>query len=323
MVFLRPSYRLAAPGHRRDLHRRTAGGGFRSWDRVNILYDPVSAKEKGVNTMNVIIFYFSATGNTGTIAKVVEKEFTQMGAEVTIADITPYAARKQQIDLGPYQAVVFGAPIHSWRAPRPVRDWMRTLDGQGKKCAMFFTFGGFQVHPSHYSTRQILEEQKFVVVSSAEFVGAHTFNLGGWKAMEGRPDTLDLEMAKEYAQATYKRLSGADDGSLGELEKTEHSEQHLDAIETFRFKVLTQVPTRDGEACSLCMVCEELCPTGAMEAESGQADREKCIACLACVANCPENVLKINDMSASWSFKLELEKTTEEGLRERRSKIYL
>lgn len=273
--------------------------------------------------MKVLILYFSATGNTASIAKVIEKEFTEMGAEVTISDITPHAARKREIDLEPYQAVLFGSPIHSWRAPRAVREWMRTLDGQGKKCAMFFTFGGFQVHPTHYSTQQILEEHNFIVVSSVEFLGAHTFNLGGWKAMEGRPDELDFEVAKEYAQVTYKRFTGEDDGVLSELEKTEHTEEQLDSIETFRFNVLTQLPSRNGEECSMCLVCEELCPTGAMEAESGEADKEKCIACLSCVANCPENVLKINDMSDSWSFKLEMEKTTEENLKGQKSKIYL
>ena len=71
------------------------------------------------------------------------------------------------------------------------------------------------------------------------------------------------------------------------------------------------------------LICEELCPTGAMEADSGKVDKEKCIACLACVANYPENVSKINDMSDSWSFKLEMEKTTEESLKGLKSKIYL
>ena len=272
--------------------------------------------------MKVLILYFSATGNTAKIAKVIEKEFTEVGGEVIMSDITSYADRQRKIDLEPYHAVVFGAPVHFWRAPRSVREWMRTLDGQGKKCSMFFTYGGFGVHPTHYSTRQILEKQNFIVVSSSEFLGAHTFNLGGWKAMEGRPDELDFEVGKEYARITYKRFSGEDNKILGELEKTEHTDELLDSIEGLKFKVLTQLPTRGGEECSMCMVCEESCPTGAMEAESGKADKEKCIACLACVANCPENVLKINDMLDSWSFKLEMEKATEESIKGQKSKIY-
>jgi ferredoxin len=46
------------------------------------------------------------------------------------------------------------------------------------------------------------------------------------------------------------------------------------------------------------------------------------MACLACVSNCPEKALKINDMSHSWSHKLDMEKVTEESIREQKSKMY-
>jgi len=272
--------------------------------------------------LNVLILYFSATGNTAKIAKVLKQKFNEVGVEVTLSDITPLAERQGMIDFEPYQAVVFGAPTHSRRAPRIMREWLRTLDGQGKKCSMFFTYGGFGVHPAHYSTRQILNEQNFIVVSSAEFLGAHTFNLGGWRALEDRPNSLDFEVAKDYVELTCKRFTGEDERILGELEKTEYTEEQLDSAESLRFKKLTQLPTRGGEECSLCLECEELCPTGAMEAESGEADKKKCIACLACVSNCPESALKINDMSISWLVKLDEEKVTEESIKEQKSKIY-
>jgi flavodoxin/ferredoxin len=272
--------------------------------------------------MKVLILYFSATGNTAKIAKVTEEKFKEEGFGVTMFDITALAERQTKIDFEPYQGVVFGAPTHARRAPRIMREWLRTLDGQGKKCSMFFTYGGFGVHPAHYSTREILKEQDFIVVSSAEFLGAHTFNLGGWKAVEDRPNELDFKVAKDYVELTCKRFTGEDDSILGELEKTEYTEEQLDSAETFRFKKVTQLPTRGGEECSLCMECEELCPTGAMKAESGEADKEECITCLACVSNCPEKALKINDMSDSWSRKLANEKVTEETMQDRKSKIY-
>lgn len=273
--------------------------------------------------MNVLIVYFSATGNTQKIASIVGAAFTSMGAAIKLWDITPLASRRKTPDFDPYDAIIFGAPIHSWRAPRLVREWMKTLNGRGKKCSMFFTYGGFGVHPTHFSTKQILENQNFAVVSSAEFLGFHTFNLGGWKAMEGRPDASDFKLAQEYARLTYKRFSGEDSGKLGELEKTKHTEAELDSIESFRFNVLTQVPTREGQECCMCMVCEELCPSGAMLAETGKADQSKCIACLSCVANCPEKALKINDMSPSWSFKLAMEKISIEDMKAKTGKIYL
>lgn len=193
--------------------------------------------------MKILLAYFSATGNTAKVAKVIKESFVALGVEVAEYDITSSSSRQEKIDLEPYHAMVFGAPIHSWRAPRVVREWLMTLDGQGKRCSMFFTYGGFQVHPTHYSTRQILEKQNFITVSSAEFLGAHTFNLGGWKAMEGRPDDSDFDLAKEYVLKTHKRFTGEDPKILGELEKTEHSEELLDQIESYRFNLFKQLPT--------------------------------------------------------------------------------
>ena len=230
--------------------------------------------------------------------------------------------RQEPIDVTPHDAVVFGAPIHVRRAPRLMREWLRTLDGQGKKCAMYFTYGGFGVHPTHYSTRGILEEQHFRVVSSAEFLGTHTFNLGGWKAMEGRPDERDFAVAREYVERTYRRFADEDENLLGELERTGYSEEQLDAAEAMRFKVLTRLPSRGGRECGMCLLCEEACPAGAFRAASGEADAGKCIACLACVAHCPEQALEINDMSESWPFKLKEEKVTEESLEELESRVY-
>jgi ferredoxin len=201
-----------------------------------------------------------------------------------------------------------------------VKELIRTLHGQGKKCYTFFTYGGFGFHPTHYSTRQLLENQNFIIVSSAEFLGFHAFNPGGRKAMEDRPDESYFKVAKEYAKITYKRFTGEDNTKL---EKIHYTEEQLDSIESFRFNVLTQLPTRGGESCGMCLVCEESCPTGAMNAEAGEADKEKCIACLACVAKCPENVLRTNDMSNSWSFKEEMEKIIGESLKGQKSKIYL
>ena len=273
--------------------------------------------------MKILLIYFSATGNTAKIGRVISGWLRELGATVDERDITSLGDRKDPLDVEPYQAVVFGQPVHSLRAPRIVRDYMRTLRGEGKKSAMFFTYGGFKVHPCHESTRQILTQQGFAVVSSAEFLGAHTFNLGGWQAMIGRPDTSDFKVAETYAEKMYERFTGNDPGILGELEKTGFSEQQLDSFELMRFKVLEQLPTRHGEDCSMCMLCEETCPTGAILAESGETEKAACITCLRCVHDCPDGVLKISDTSASWSKKLEMDQTTEEEISKKKSKMYL
>lgn len=280
-------------------------------------------KTPDANRMRILISYFSATGNTAGIAHLIKKKFTLLGASVDEIDITPYSARTAGMDLEPYDAVVFGFPVHSWRAPRVVRDWLRTLEGRKKKCSTFFTYGGFGIHPAHESTRRILAGQGFSVVSSAEFLAPHTFNLGGWKAMVDRPNPADLALAGEYATKTFQRFTGKEAGMLGECEPTRYSDEELDAIESFRFRVLTHLPSRDGNDCRMCRVCEAVCPAGAMDARSGNADPGRCIACLNCVAVCEDNALIINDMTASWEQKLAMEHITEQGMHAKQSRIYL
>ena len=69
---------------------------------------------KGKNYMKVLILYFSATGNTAKIAKVIEEKFKEEGVRVTMSEITSLGERQRKIDFESYQAVVFwGASSHS------------------------------------------------------------------------------------------------------------------------------------------------------------------------------------------------------------------
>jgi len=274
--------------------------------------------------IKILIIIFSATGNTAKIAEVIQQELKQLGSDIEVKDITSYDDRKDLLDLTLYHAVIFGFPIHARRAPRIVREWLDTLDGQGKLCATFFTYGGFTVHPIHFSTREILKNRGFDLVSSSEFLAKHTFNIGGWSAMENRPNESDFRVAREFAKQTYKRFVGEDPGRPDEFDKTELTQEKLDEEEKLPLLAITQLPSRMGADCSMCMICEELCPTHAMNAEKGEvSEKEKCIVCLRCIDNCPEDVLSINDLNPIWPIALDMLKETEESMRSKRSKIYL
>ena len=273
--------------------------------------------------MDIAIIYFSATSNTLAMARIIGEQFKARGAKVALHDVTTPAARSAGVDLSMFDAVVFGLPVHSLRAPRLMRDWLATLDGNGMPCALFFTFGGFMVHPAHHSTAEILTKRGFTVAASAEFPGKHTYNLGGWQAFPDRPDDREHALADRYAEAVHTRFTGADTGVLSDLPQGPFSEEELTHFETLRFKMVSKLPTRDGAECSLCGLCEEICPSGAMDHVTGMADPNTCIACLGCVAACPEHALVINSTRESWQPKLAMSKTTETELNSQTGKIYL
>ncbi len=274
--------------------------------------------------MRILFCCFSATGNTATMGQAISRRLGELGAEVDWRDITTPEGRKAPVDMASYDAAVFGTPIHSMRSPRVAREWLAGLDGQGKKCATYFTFGGFQVHPTHSTTQKILREAGFAVAASAEFPGAHTFNLGGWQVMTDRPNQADLAVAVEYAQAIFDRFSGQDAGVVGDLDPGAYSEEQLDQFEMLRYKAVSQLPTRQGAECQLCYLCQEQCPTGAMDAEAGQVTEPSlCIACLRCVKDCPDQALKVNDLTPLLAMKMKNDNETDDTLRAKQSKMYL
>lgn len=239
-------------------------------------------------------------------------------------DITSLSARLKKLDLDSYEGIFFGFPIYALRAPRILVEWLNSLDdGKRKKLSTFFTYGGVIVGLAHHDMKNILEEKNFQVVSSGEFLGAHTYNLSGFKLMVGHPNQDDLDIAKEYAEKTYKRFIGEDNGLI-ELPPPEYSVGFVNRLRSAEQRMVkSEHPSRRGEACSMCRKCEEECPTGAMDAESGEANTRKCVACLRCLANCPDNALKFPDIAERHEMAKKVLKLTSEMIENRKSKYYL
>ena len=87
--------------------------------------------------MNLAIFYFSATGNTEKVAKSIKEQFHHLKVNLDEFNITNYSERNNLQNFEKYKALIFGFPVHYWRAPRLIREWFTNLDGKGVKCSVF------------------------------------------------------------------------------------------------------------------------------------------------------------------------------------------
>lgn len=270
--------------------------------------------------MKIGLIYFSPTENTAKIAEIVKNKLDELHNEVEEFNITNYSERQKKIDLGQFEAIIFGFPIYYWRAPRLIRDWLLTLKGESKKSSVFFTYGGVNVGLAHHNIKNILTNQNFLLVSTAEFVGKHTYNLAGWNLNKSRPNQEDFEIAKDYTVKTYKRFIGEDTGTVS-FKPSHINEEAVDRIEIMLKKEIP-IPFRE-EECNMCRTCEELCPANAMDADKGKPNKRTCIRCLRCVANCPDNVLKTQNMLVQYQLIKKATKFTDEILNSRKSKILL
>lgn len=271
----------------------------------------------------IAIVYFSGTDVTKIYAEKMQGYLTDLGCTVKTFDITPYKARLALFPTHAFDGFIFGFPVYGDFSPSPIHDWLKNLQGNGKPCVQFVTYGARSTGHAHFHTKQLLEQAGFEVLLSAEFLGRHTFNVAGWTAIPERPDAADFTVAKEYAALALEHFTMQNPPRF-HLQKPFGYNTAVKRFENQQKRTersWTQ-PVRVTEDCSMCGLCERDCPTQAFNMKTGLSDVATCIGCMRCVYHCPDQVLKINEgmKGAYENFKADWH-LTEELMEAKQSKI--
>lgn len=92
--------------------------------------------------MKICIFYFSGTGNTEIITNLLQKELSNLNADVIVMKIENIIKKKIRINTEKYDLIGIGYPIHAFNAPKIVYDFIHHLEfGKGKKVFTFRSSG--------------------------------------------------------------------------------------------------------------------------------------------------------------------------------------
>jgi ferredoxin len=161
---------------------------------------------------------------------------------------------------------------------------------------MFFTYGARTAGYAHFHTKMLLEQAGFDVRCSAELLGRHSFNVGGWQVLPDRPDERDFRVAREFVRVVIERVQ--DDSLKGfDLQKPFGYHHAVKAKQSKAEKTERGWfhPTRVTDECRMCRQCETRCPNQAFDAETGLSDPRRCILCMHCVYICPDKALKLDE----------------------------
>lgn len=271
----------------------------------------------------IALFYFSATNVTHTYAGVMREALLDHGSEVQLFNVTAYASRQEPLPIDDFDGFIFGFPVFSDFAPSVINAWLPTLDGQGKRCTLFFTYGARTTGYAHFHTKLLLEQAGFQVMFSAEFLGRHSFNVGGWRILPDRPNEQDFNVAREYVALALERFS-QNAPAVFRLQKPFGYKRAMASLENQQ-KCTERGwthPIRIAEECSMCRDCETECPTQAFDADMGLSDPERCIECMHCVYICPDEVLKVDErMKDAYEEFLTFWHLTEDMMNAKKSNI--
>lgn len=272
--------------------------------------------------LSIALVYFSATNVTHAYAQAIREAMLDRGCAVRVLNVTSYASRQKPPAFDDCDGVIFGFPVFADFAPSVINHWLPCLEGRGKRCSLFFTYGGRSTGFAHFHTKLLLEQAGFRVLFSGEFLGRHSFNIGGWRMIPDRPNAEDFAVAREYAALAIERFSTGTSAEF-RLQKPFGYNQVMLSLE--HEPVVTERqwrnPVRIPKGCCMCRECETECPTRAFDADTGLSDPRTCIGCMRCVTICPDKALRVDAMQDIYSGFLANWHLTEEMVRAKMSRI--
>ncbi len=235
---------------------------------------------------SIDLAYFSGTGNTRYLARLLAEKFSERKVPVRLTRIEDAPA-----DLIPPAGGLLGLayPIHALNAPSPVFDFIAALPpGKGRRAFIvkgpadpFFDGGS-----SHLVIRALKERgwevfhESMVVMPSNVFVRyPDSFIRRLLRAAESRTETVAAEIA---AGVNRREKPGP---------VVRFLTRHLSRLETRGGKYFGR-DLKVSPACDLCVLCARSCPVGNIREQAGRiVFGDRCIICMRCIYLCPRGAI--------------------------------
>lgn len=236
---------------------------------------------------DIIIFYFSGTGNTLLIAKEIKKIFEENNYNVVLKDIIQSEDERLEGDF--HLGIV--VPVAMQSTYKFIWEFVENLPkAKGRK--IFFAdtleiFSGGIVGPM----KKILEDKGYNCIGAKEFKMSTSMLKSEEKLKKGKiknkkaiseVEEFVLSIIKE--ENSWKRIPIFSDKMKSILDK--------DSI----WKEFSEKISIDNDKCIKCKICIKNCPVNAIKLEglNVKINHNTCISCMRCVNYCPKNAFKLN-----------------------------
>ena len=235
----------------------------------------------------VSAIYFSPTGTT---EKAVTAFVTGMGIPFEKIDLTkPKARQAFKRSFGRDELVVAGLPVYGGRLPWYLDDFFSGLEGDATPSVASVMYGNREYDDALIELKLRLEERGFIVKAGAAFIGEHTFSS---KIATGRPNANDLAVIADLGKKALTSIMSDIPGTPVLKGNYPFVAKGYDpsATSPTRTRIVTT------ESCTLCGLCAEDCPWGAINKDDCKTiDYTRCSRCFRCIKICPVGAKQVTD----------------------------
>lgn len=247
-----------------------------------------------------LVVWYSQTGNTARIGKLIAAVWRKAGVKVDSGDYRDLG----NINMSDYDVIAAGSPVYYYEVPENFRKWIKRLVSiEGTPVASFVTFGGEggNQHNTAYSILEMLSEKGGVTVGMGLFGAMSAFS-PTWSSGNGervlkykdQPDEKVYSRVREYAADILRRIK--DEEKFEASDEFSFRDYISGGVSIGGTKLLITGHSVNTDKCIGCGKCVKSCPADAIFPDKGSVDTDRCIACLGCVNNCPADAVEMKFM---------------------------
>jgi flavodoxin/ferredoxin len=236
------------------------------------------------------VFYFSGTGNTEFVSRLIERELRANQVEV---DRRPLDFAEDPVVDG-VDAVFLGFPVHGYGVPAPVREFIERLPrGASTAAVVFVTYGGWSCGAGQWAAR-LLAARGFRVVA-----------LIGVRMTHNNPPGVDVarQPVARLIEEARRTVAAAMPGVLASAEPIDTRSCSGSLVGSWINPLFADRRWMDfsfsrhayaDERCTACLSCARSCPTGSISLEDGRIQfGHGCASCLRCFNQCPAQAIQV------------------------------
>lgn len=250
--------------------------------------------------MNVVMIYFSQTGNTRRVAQKMAEVFREFGHSTRLISLRK--ASPEDAIAGDLLGI--GTPCFSSQAPTPIKNFLKNLPRLDNRRSFVFATSGGAPGRVLYDMTRILQTKGSEVVGGFIARGElHHPAPGLHGRMPNRPNAQDFAQAQNFARAIIEHVTKGRDGLVAEsrpdaLKPKGGFYDFVALISTDRvLRLLLPKPQLDTTRCNQCQWCIHECPMNNISLQLNPTLGKQCIRCYRCLTGCPRQAFHVN-----WKF---------------------
>lgn len=237
------------------------------------------------------IFYFSGTGNTEFLVKLLADEFGKGGITADFLKIETLLRQKQEIDLTGYAKVGLAHPVLGFDAPGMIYDFVRRLpSAAGKPVFIVKSAADYHVinNGASKSIIKILARKGYRVFYDDMFAMPCNWLI----SLDDRLSRNLVEEAGIKVKETARQIMAGETKNLRIGFVLRWLMRWTGILEDkYGAKYFGQY-LRTSQACTLCNKCVRNCPVSNItNAGEKITFGKQCIWCMRCIYNCPQKAI--------------------------------